>query len=104
MRSTRMRAADGQWWSCDQGIDRYTHQPYTYWRPIYPDAPKVAYGRTWAAEEETGYMPPPPPQQVAIPVDVEHPSIPKAVKTACAPSGPRATTSSRSARARPGAG
>jgi hypothetical protein len=83
MRSTRMRAADGQWWSCDQGIDRYTHQPYTYWRPIYPDAPKVAYGRIWKIEEETGYMPPPPPQQPAIPVDVEHPSVPKSVKTAC---------------------
>jgi hypothetical protein len=29
-----------------------------------------------------GYVPPPPPRQPAIPVDVEHPSIPKSIKTA----------------------
>lgn len=76
------RQTDGQWFARDIGIDRYTRQPYCYWRPVYPDAPRPTYGRIWKVEEDHGYVEPPKPQQTAVDVDVMHPSIPVKVRRA----------------------
>jgi hypothetical protein len=78
------RPDDGQWFARDEGEDRYTHEHFVYWRPVYPDAPRVDLRRV--VKEETGYVPPPPPRLPATPVDPQHPVVPakarKALETA----------------------
>lgn len=48
MVTTYQQRADGQWFACDHGVGRYDHVEYTYWRPVYPPAPKGSYARDWA--------------------------------------------------------
>jgi len=48
------RASDGRWFARLEGVDRYTGEPYVYWRPHYPPVARSTYARDWEGfERET---------------------------------------------------